>query len=249
MPRAGRPREDEAREIRARIEANRKITQDKVREFFVTSKRRLTASDHALVAARVLFTLERGTKYQKTRCQRLVKELLQFAHYNGPRGRWQSHNAFLKDFIRTHAPGWDWRKGAGTVAARDERYIRELAQDLRSSRAHRNRHILPVAPDPAWLIFLANRIKRNEPMTWTTLKEMKLAMGLSERTIRQTIKSSRPKKSELVLKTPKRFGPRLVLGVIEEFLNRLPDLDIGERQRSNCIAAAQQLRQRLIVSA
>ena len=77
---------------------------------------------------------------------------------------------------------------------------------------------------------------------------MKLAMGLSERTIRQIIKSSRPKKSELALKTPKRFGPRLVLGVIEEFLNRLPDLEIGETQRSDCIAAARQLKQRLAVS-
>ena len=132
--------------------------------------------------------------------------------------------------------------------ARDERYIQELAQTQRESRAHANRHLLPDRADPSRLMFLTSRIIPNEPMTWATLKDLKLATVLSERRIRHIINQSRPKKSELVLKTPRRFGPRLVLAVIEGFLTRLPGLEIDEEKRNDCIAAARQCKRHLRLS-
>src|SRR2546430_8350889 len=164
MGRPGRRRDDrEEREIRD----SRKGARDEMIRQLVESKRALTAEHLALVAARVLLTLERGTPYQKAICKRSVKELLQFARKVGLHGKWNSDCDFLKDFISRHAPNWNWRDyiDDGTRAACEERYRKELAQMQRDSRAHRNRHVLPERPDPSRLIFLANRIKPNEPMT------------------------------------------------------------------------------------
>jgi hypothetical protein len=273
MPRPGRPRRTrELKEIRELLEGNRTLAlgllggslpqkfrlspfieimrnvraarQHQDSQLDKTTRIARQGSRFAVVAARVLFTLEHGTNYQKVHCERLVKELLQFAHENGPHGRWQSHSAFLKDFIATHAPDWDWRSQtedrneAEEREARDERDMHELAEMLRDSKAHRNRHVLPERPDPSRLIILARRIRPNEPISWATLKELKLATGLSERTIRGITKSMHPKKSEIVTKTPKRFAPRLVLGVIVAFLERLPDMQTDSKTRSDCFAAA-----------
>jgi len=131
---------------------------------------------------------------------------------------------------------------AGERVARNDRYIREMAQILRNSKAQAKRHVVPDAPDPARLIYLANRIKLNDRTTWPTLKELKLTTGQSERTIRQIIKNLRPKKSELVLKTPKRFGPRLVLRILEKSLN-LCSTGMDEKTRSNCMVSLQRLQQ------
>jgi hypothetical protein len=158
---------------------------------------------------------------------------------------------FLEELIRECAPRWEWRKQtldtdqAEERAERETRYIQELAQTQRESNAHANRHVLPECPDPSRLMFLTSRIAPNERITWATLKDLKLATGLSERRIRHIINQSRPKKTELVLKTPRRFSPRLVLAVIDDFLSRLAGLEIDEQKRSDCIAAARQLKKHL----
>jgi len=255
MPHAGRPRDGSAaEELRASRKAERKQLAEEIRRSRGTS----TAFDDAWEAATILHTLEQPglpiALRQKCEDRVYVLRRTQIGHAIACY-RTRPDVGFLEEFIRECAPGWDWRtqkldrNQLEERAARDERYIQELAETQRASRARANRHILPERPDPSWLIFLTTRIKPNERVTWATFKELKFATGLSERTIRYTINKSRPKKSELVAKTPRRFAPRLVLRVIDEFLKRLPQLEIGEQQRANCIAAARQLRQRLAIAA
>jgi hypothetical protein len=248
MPRAGRQRRyTELEELRTCSKADREQLAKEIRE----RRGKPTRFDFAWEAATVLHTLEelRLSRTLDAVCCDLVQRLRKtnFANAVDPYGRMRDRE-FLEAFIQKCVPEWDWRKQTlnraqiEDRAARDEHNIQEMAQMVRDSRAHRNRHVLPERPDPSRLIFLANRIRPNEPMTWATLKELKLATGLSERTIRLIIESNRPKKSELVLKTPKRFGPRLVLGVIEKFLERLLDLQMDQKTRDHCIAAARQLQ-------
>jgi hypothetical protein len=251
MPCAGRPRRcTDVEELRKFNREERKRLATKIREL----GGKPTRLEFAWEAATILHTLEKARLFPALNalCGDRIHRLRQtnIAHTVDPYGRMRDLE-FLEAFMQKCEPGWDWRKQAEDEsqieerAADEERYIQELAQMARDSRSHRNRHELPNRPDPLRLIFLSDRIRPNEPMTWTTLKELKLATALSERTIRQIIESNRPKKSELVLKTPKRFGPRLTRGVIDKFLNRLRDFEIDEKLRSDCIAAAQQLQQTL----
>ena len=253
MPRAGRPRQRrEVEELRASSEAERKRLVEEIWRF----RKKATSFDYAWAAATILHTLEKPklsslikaicedgvSRLRKTHCGAAVDPC-----------RKMPHAEFLETFIRMCAPGWNWRTQALTKEqteerqARDERYIQELARTQRDSRAHANRHVLPEGPDPSRLIFLASRIRPNDRMTWATLRELKLATGLSERNIRNCIIENRPKESELVLKTPRRFGPRLVLAVIEDFLRRLPSLEIDKKMRNDCIAGARQLQKRLMI--
>jgi len=255
MPHAGRPRDrSEVEELRASRKAERKRLAEKIRQ--ITGGP--TPFDYAWEAATILHTLEQpGLPVAlREKCEDRVYALrrTQIGHAIACY-RTRQDAGFLEEFIRECARGWDWRKQTldrnqvEERAARDERYIQELAETRRASRAHANRHVLPEGPDPSRLIFLTTRIRPNERVTWATFKDLKLATGLSERTIRYTINKSRPKKYELVAKTPRRFAPRLVLRVIDEFVKRLPELEIDEQQRANCIAAARQLRQRLATAA
>jgi hypothetical protein len=239
-------------ELRASNRAERERLAKKIREL----RGKPTRLEFAWEAATVLHTIEqpRLSAALKAACDDRVQRLRETrpGYAIDPYGRIPDPE-FLEAFIRKCALGWDWRKQtegrkqAEKRAAREERYIREWAQMNRDSRAHRNRHVLPERPDPSRLIFLAARIRPNQPMTWPTLKELKLATGLSERTIRQIIKSNRPKKSELIFKTPKRFDLRLVLGVVEKFLERLADVQMDQKPRDDCTAAARQLQQLLAI--
>ena len=252
---AGRPRQrSEVEELRASRKADCKELVEKISKV----RGRPTRFDYGLEAATILHTLEETQlpAVLKAECQDRV-QLLRRTRTGAAidaYGRMRDAD-FLEAFIAKCAPGWDWRKKTLTRdqteerAARDERYIQKLARTQRESRAHANRDVLPEGPNPSWLIFLANRIRPNDKTTWATLKELKLATGLSERTTRQIIYRHRPKKSELVAKTPRRFAPRLVLCVADEFLKRLPELEIDEKQRRDCIEAARQVRQSLAIAA
>jgi hypothetical protein len=91
-------------------------------------------------------------------------------------------------------------------------------------------------------------VKPNDPTTWPTLRELKLATAIPERTIKEIIKRLRPKQGEIVEKPRERFsrrgamgncyGPRLVSGVIDEFLKRLPDYEMEDYDRKQCQKAA-----------
>jgi len=87
-----------------------------------------------------------------------------------------------------------------------------------------------------------------KPTTWPTLRELKLATAIPERTIKEIIKRLRPKHGEIVEKPRERFsrrgamgncyGPRLVSGVIDEFLKRLPDYEMEDYERKQWQKAA-----------
>src|SRR5262249_40708069 len=89
--------------------------------------------------------------------------------------------------------------------------------------------------------------------TWPTLRELKLATAIPERVLARIIKKLRPQKAEMTKEprivplvfdpsrhkssrrgtVPLRYGPRLVIAVLNELLNRLPEfpIDDGERKR------------------
>ena len=245
----GRPRQHtELEELRKAKKTQREWLRKKIREVIGKPDR----FQFAWKAATVLHTLEQPSLSDALRaaCKDRIKRLrnTNVGYAVDPYGR-KRDSDFLEAFIQKCAPGWEWRKHADNEnrAAAYERNIRERAQMLRCSRASANRHVLPEAPDPSWLIYLAKRIKPNELMSWPTLRELKLAMAFGERPIKRIIQSAHPKTSEIVMKTPKRFAPRLVLAVVEVFLNRCPGLEIHEKQRVDCIAAGLELHQHLVV--
>jgi hypothetical protein len=79
--------------------------------------------------------------------------------------------------------------------------------------------------------------------TWPTLRELKLATAIPERELEKIIWDLRPKKGEIIKEplrhkfsgrgaVPRRYGPRLVIGVLNELLNRLHEFLIEDNQRA-----------------
>jgi hypothetical protein len=75
------------------------------------------------------------------------------------------------------------------------------------------------------------------------LRELKLATAIPERTLQKIIKSLRPARGEIIKEplrhkfsrrgaVPLRYGPRLVIGVLNEFVNRLPEFPMDDEQRN-----------------
>ena len=239
---------------------------------FVRRKRLLTARDYALVAAKVLHTLACGTGSQKERCRPLVTELRKYAEANGPLG-WDKDTDFLGVFIRTHFPGvelWNCIDDA-TGPERHERNINEMAEMRRHSRALRERFVTARNPDPTALRHL-RLVKPRDPTTWPTLRELKIATALSERTIKSILANLRPKPSNGEIKKlplrhafttrgygnkrgglPNRYHPRLVLAVINVFVRDLADYPIGDEERKRfrevAMTAKRTLTQKLATSA
>jgi hypothetical protein len=87
--------------------------------------------------------------------------------------------------------------------------------------------------------------------TWPTLRKLKLATAIPERVLRGIIKNLRPQKNEMTKEprivprifdasrrefsrrgaVPLRYGPRLVIGMLNEFLNRLPEFSMDDEER------------------
>jgi hypothetical protein len=87
--------------------------------------------------------------------------------------------------------------------------------------------------------------------TWPTLRELKMATAIPERTLQKIIKNLRPQKNEMTKEprivplvfdpsrrkfsrhgaVPWRYGPRLVIGVLNEFENRLQEFPINDAER------------------
>jgi hypothetical protein len=76
------------------------------------------------------------------------------------------------------------------------------------------------------------------------LRELNLATAIPERTLTKIIKKLQPKKGEVIRARlrhkfskrgvlPLRYGPRLIVGVLGEFVDRLPEfpIDDGEGKR------------------
>jgi hypothetical protein len=214
----------------------------------------------AFEAACLRWTLEKGTAFKIARCESLIKKLrkTKWGRANDPRER-LSDRGFLDRFIEAHAPGFDWRKDArqGEIEDRireqdDEQFAQEHAEDVRRHMACTSKFFPPDVPDAFLMWRLAwesrrshrnrRRVIRRTRRTWPTLRELKLATAIDERIIKKIIKRLQPKKGEILREPlrnkfakrgaiPLRYGPRLVIGVLNEFVNRLRGFALEEEEQ------------------
>jgi hypothetical protein len=206
----------------------------------------------AFEAACLLLALERGTRLEKIRLEAEIPKFNNWAKLhgprdNGPRDKCPDAREFLKSFIEAHAPGWDWRKDAAIGEVEDWNYEREnkriakeRAEDARWRMACTSKFYTPDVPDAGLLLGLAWKWRHKK--SWPTLRELKLAVAIPERLIRKIIKRLRPKKGEIIKGSlrhkfsrrgavPLHYGPRLVIGVLHEFLGRLSEFPIDDEER------------------
>jgi hypothetical protein len=191
-------------------------------------------------------TLEYGSEDAIARCAALVRKKV-WARDTDPDGKFPNRK-LLEHFIEVHAPGWDWRKEADEGKQADdieERFAKERAEDARWRMAHATKFYTPDAPDGVLLCVLAWEYRKRRRIirrVWPTLRELKLATAIPERTLKKIIKRLRPKKGEIIKlplrhkfsrrgALPLRYGPRLVIGVLNEFLNRLPEFPIDDAEQ------------------
>jgi hypothetical protein len=206
----------------------------------------------AFEAAHLLLAIEGGTHHLAIESTPIFQKINQYAQQNGPHGKWPSARDFLEEFLRTHAPGWNWRDEArqGEIEHRipkqeDDRFAQEHAEDGRWRMSWATKYHTPDAPDGVLLCGLAWEYRKQRRFirrTWPTLRELKLATAIPERTLRKIIKRLQPKKGEIIKESlrhkfsrrgamPLRYAPRLVIGVLNEFLNRLPEFPIDDAER------------------
>ena len=125
----------------------------------------------------------------------------------------------------------------------DEQFLRERARVEHECRALSKRSVTPFVPSRDYLARL-RKSRPDDPTTWPTLLDLKMATAMSENAIRKFIGGLAPEliKSEIVRGNLrrlgkggallKRYGPRLVLTVVDEFLKRLPNYSVEEVQRN-----------------
>jgi hypothetical protein len=258
MARSGRPRANLEQKILAEISEDEKRLQVEVSETLRDTAD--SPGQMAFAAACVLHTIESGNDLQKTYCQSVVDWLLNWARLNGPHGKWRSKRDFLTDFIETHLPGWKWREQIddGYHERRNERIATLLAESDRFSKAVRSRFVSADAPDLGMLLRLREIIP-NDPTTWPTRRELKLATAIPERTIKRSVANLRPKprKAEIIKvplrhtfskkgAVPLRYGPRLVVRVLNDFVNRLPEFRVDNEGRKRLGKTASLVKRALI---
>jgi hypothetical protein len=232
----------------------------------------------AFEAACLLLEIEAGEAPATIQRRPIFQKINQFAKKNGPHGEWRVRD-FLKEFLKTHAPGWDYREEALQGGTEDRKYqqeseriAKEIAEDERLSLALFSKFHTPDAPDAIRLRALAWEVRHRKPSpegfkqfgwsawkhwqvireTWPTLRELKMATAIPERVIEKIIKNLRPQKNETTKEpriiplvfdpsrgksvrrgaVPWRYGPRLVIGVLNEFVNRLREFRIDEGERN-----------------
>jgi hypothetical protein len=155
-------------------------------------------------------------------------------------------NHFVEKFLRTFAPDWAWenQRDDGAHEKMNERLVQEQADMDRFTNSLRTRHVTPNRPSP-WLLPQLLQMKAADITTWPTLRILKLITGMSERTITKVIRRLEPKSGEICVAKcrpryqkkgglPKRFAPRLVLGVIKVFESDLENapLNLKEKQEA-----------------
>jgi hypothetical protein len=128
--------------------------------------------------------------------------------------------------------------------SRDDAIAQEQAEIARHDEAWRNRFVAPDQPDVGMLNEL-RRIMPTDPASWPTLRELKMATAIGERSLEQMIAALQPAKVEIVRVArrrrfaergawPKRFAPRIVVGLLKEFrrlLSLAPDISEETRKR------------------
>jgi hypothetical protein len=120
----------------------------------------------------------------------------------------------------------------------DRLSLKERIRFERHCRALMNRSVTPYVPDADQLIRL-RKIRLDDPRTWPTLADLKLATAISRKELQKIIANSQPQTSEIPAPLRirkrgallKRYHTRLVLIVLEEFLKRLRDLPISDAEK------------------
>jgi hypothetical protein len=262
MTRRGRPRGNlEPTETRQLAERNRAWAVSEVRRILDDQKSRSKrAFQYAIYAARTLYTLESGTPGQKLRCEGRIRKLrnTKWGYAIDPYKRMRAPE-FLEVFIERCEPGWQWRAQIDNRpgANADARFAKGKEWLARNSKARRSRFITPDDPDTGRLTYL-RLIKPNDPTTWPTLRELKIATAIPERTIQKVVASVRSKEAEIVRiplrhkfagirrgAFPKRYGPRLVLAVLETFVDSLRTGAVGNESRKTAMIVKRALTSKL----
>ena len=141
-----------------------------------------------------------------------------------------------------------WLTLPGTIyygsEKRSERIAKEQDRQKRHDQAWVNRFIPPDEAHEGMLYEL-RRINPLDATSWPTLRELKMATGIDERSLKQMIAALQPAKGEIVRVArrrrfaergawPKRFAPRIVIGVLKEFRRQwstAPDMIEEDRKR------------------
>ncbi len=132
-PRTGRPRANLEQKVLADMSAHHKEMEALVAQKLNLNRPGIIAFE----AACVLLTLERGSAFQKARCEPLIRRLkkTKWASSIDPHTKLSDAN-FLERFIQTHAPGWDWREDArqGEIEDQDHKQENErIAKEVLSN--------------------------------------------------------------------------------------------------------------------
>jgi hypothetical protein len=138
--------------------------------------------------------------------------------------------------------------------SRKQRIAKEQARRTRRDRARVERFITPNEPD-AGRVHQLKRIIPTDPTTWPTLRELKLAMAIPERTIKTILANLQPTPTQAEIVTvpfrhkfsgggafPKRHGPRLIIEVLNEFVNRLPRFPVTNEDQKRLRKIAMQAK-------
>jgi hypothetical protein len=222
-----------------------------------------------------LHELRNGTPYQQVVCEEHISLLrkTELGRSIDPDGKLEDAD-FLSCFITgledSVPPGYKrdfelWPRAPVRVStyrekwARDAQIAQDLAQLRRQEKARANPSMTPAEPDPGVLNDLRLRIIPSHSATWATLLELALATGIRQRVIRGIIANLRPAPSQAEIVTtpfrhkfrsrgavPKRYGPRLVLAVLNEFVNRLPQFPIAYEDQKRLRKIA--MRTRMVIA-
>ena len=166
-------------------------------------------------------------------------------------------NHFAERFLQKFAPNWPWesQRDDGAHERTNEKLAQEHADMDRFANALRLRHATPHKA-AAWLLDELRQIKGHDVATWPTLRHLKLATAMSERTIAQVVSQLKPNPGEVRVVSwrpvyqkrghpPKRFAPRLVIGVIDFYMNDLENAPLDTQQKNALLASAARLKKSL----
>jgi len=219
-----------------------------------------------------LHVIRDGTPHQKVQCSEHISELrkTEQGRLIDPYRKLEDVDFLarvIKDCEDSVPPGFKrdfslWPRGPVKVStldekrARDARISKESAWLARHEKARINRFVTPDDPDAGVLVDLRKRIIASDPSTWATLRECKLATGFPERTIKKMVADFSPRKSEIVTigrrhkfirrgACPKRYGPRLVIGILGKFVNHLSQFPIDDVERKRLRKIAMTLKRSL----
>ena len=156
--RRGRPRSSIEAGILQVVSADEKKAEDIVAQKINPN----TPSIMAFEAASLLHAIEGGTHHLAIESTPIFRKINQYARENGPHGEWCSARAFLNEFVKKHAPNFDWHEDArqgdvedGIRKLQEQQFVQEHADDERWAMSWAIKYYTPSAPDAVLLCNLA----------------------------------------------------------------------------------------------